>query len=264
MEERLRRETQEQLKPFGIVVNSQQPGADIKAVSVSALKTFVDEHRVVILRGFAPLLGQALPEFCRKLGEPLEWEFGTVNELRVEAGAMNYLYTSRAVPFHWDGAFAGRIPRYIFFHCDAAPPLGSGGETLFCDTLRLLAQASPAERERWRRIAITYTTEKIVHYGGTFTSRLITEHPDSGEEILRFAEPVEDLNPVRLEIEGLCGETERDFLDEMHRRLLDEHVCYVHGWADGDVLIADNHRLLHGRRAFTQSVERRIRRVNIL
>jgi L-tyrosine isonitrile desaturase/decarboxylase len=264
MEEILRKERPGPLKPFGIVINSEQHGADVDAVPVSALKRWVEEHRVVVLRGFAPLLGQALPEFCRKLGEPLEWEFGTVNELRVKDGARNYLYTARAVPFHWDGAFVGLVPRYIFFHCDVAPPAGSGGETLFCDTLRLLAHASPAERERWRRIAITYTTEKIVHYGGTFTSRLIRAHPESGEEILRFAEPVEDLNPVRLQIKGLCGETERDFLDDMHRRLHDERVCYSHHWMNGDVLIADNHRLLHGRRAFTQSVERRIRRVNIL
>jgi L-tyrosine isonitrile desaturase/decarboxylase len=260
----LKEERLSRLRPFGIVVSAEQQGASIDAVSISALKTLVDEHRVVLLRGFAPLPGDALPNFCRRLGEPLEWEFGTVNELRVQTEARNYLYTSGAVPFHWDGAFAGRVPRYIFFHCDVAPPLASGGETLFCDTTRLLSLASPAERERWSRIAITYTTEKIVHYGGTFTSPLITAHPDGVEEILRFAEPVADLNPVRLEIKGLTGQTEREFLEEMHRRLRDERASYVHRWMDGDVLIADNYRLLHGRRAFTQSAERRIRRVNIL
>lgn len=264
MEEMLAGETLEHLKPFGIVIKSRQQAAGIEAVSIPLLKTLIDEHRVVVLRGFAPLAGNALPEFCRRLGEPLEWEFGTVNELSLKPEAGNYLYTSRAVPFHWDGAFVGRIPHYIFFHCDAAPPQASGGETLFCDTLRLLARASSAERELWRRIAITYTTEKIVHYGGTFTSHLITRHPDSGEEVLRFAEPVEDLNPVRLKIEGIPEDTQKDFLDDMHVRLNDESACYAHAWVEGDVLIADNHRLLHGRRAFTESAARRIRRVNIL
>lgn len=260
----LKEESLSQLMPFGIVVNSEQQGASMEALSVYALKTLIDEHRVVVLRGFAPLSGDALTGFCRRFGEPLEWEFGTVNELRVRAEAGNYLYTNGAVPFHWDGAFAGRIPRYIFFHCDLAPTLESGGETLFCDTLRLLGLASPEERERWRRINITYTTEKIVHYGGSFSSPLITRHPDDGEEILRFAEPVEDLNPVRLEIEGLCAQNRNEFLEDMHRRLHDERACYVHRWAEGDLLIADNYRLLHGRRAFTPSAERRIRRVNIL
>lgn len=264
MKEMLFKERLSQLKPFGVVVGSEQQGASLDAVSISALKALVDEHRVVVLRGFAPLAGDALPQFCRRLGQLLEWEFGTVNELRVRAEAGNYLYTNGAVPFHWDGAFAGHVPRYIFFHCDAAPSVESGGETLFCDSVRLLALASSQERERWRRITITYTTEKIVHYGGSFTSPLIANHPDGGEEILRFAEPVEDLNPVRLEINGLHGQTRREFLGDMHRRLRDARACYVHEWMDGDVLIADNHRLLHGRRAFTKSTERRIRRVNIL
>src|ERR1051325_162615 len=107
-------------------------------------------------------------------------------------------------------------PRPAFSPWAAPPPGASGGETLFCDTLRLLARATPAERELWRRMAITYTTEKIVHYGGTFTSPLITRHPDTGEEVLRFAEPVEDLNPVRLKIEGIPESAQKEFLDDMH------------------------------------------------
>ena len=35
--------------------------------------------------------------------------------MKVDQQAQNYLYTNRSVPFHWDGAFAGRVPRYIFF-----------------------------------------------------------------------------------------------------------------------------------------------------
>ena len=85
------------------------------------LKEWVDAHRVVVLRGFAPLAGPALPEFCQSLGELLEWEFGAVNDLRIKSDTRNYLYTNREVPFHWDGAFIDRAPHYIFFHCDVAP-----------------------------------------------------------------------------------------------------------------------------------------------
>ncbi len=252
------------LIPFGVVVESKRQGADLRAVSVPVLKGWVDDHRVVVLRGFAPLAGPAMPQFCQRLGELLEWDFGAVNELRVQADARNYLYTNNAVPFHWDGAFAGRIPHYIFFHCETAPPQESRGETLFCDTIRLIKRATPRRREVWRRTVITYTTEKIVHYGGTFTSPMISRHPTSGEETLRFAEPVEDLNPVRLEIKGIPEEARADFLRDMHRRLNDPNVCYRHQWSSGDVLIADNHALLHGRRAFDRPRERHIRRVNIL
>ena len=256
--------TLEQLKPFGLVVESQQQGTDLQAIPVTVLKRWVDEHRVVVLRSFAALAGTELPAFCLSLGEILEWDFGSVNDLRVQADAQNYLYTSREVPFHWDGAFVGRIPHYIFFHCDVAPAPGTGGETVFCDTVGLLERAPLERREIWEQTTITYTTEKIVHYGGSFTSPMIGRHPFSGERVLRFAEPVVDLNPVQLEIKGLAGQAPVAFLEDMHQRLNDDDVCYRHEWRNGDVVIADNHVLLHGRRAFMESAGRQIRRVNIL
>jgi alpha-ketoglutarate-dependent taurine dioxygenase len=253
-----------QLEPFGLVVEAQQQDVDLRTVPIKVLQRWVDDHRIVILRRFTPLVGDELPEFCLGLGEILEWEFGSVNNLRVQADAQNYLYTNREVPFHWDGAFVGRIPHYIFFHCDVAPAPGDGGATLFCDSIRLLERAPVEQREMWEQTAITYTTEKIVHYGGRFTSPMIERHPVSGEKVLRFAEPVVDLNPVYLEIEGLPEEAQESFLEDMHLRLNDEDVCYAHEWKGGDVVIADNYVLLHGRRAFAEGAARQIRRVNIL
>jgi alpha-ketoglutarate-dependent taurine dioxygenase len=256
--------TLKQLTPFGAVVQSGRVGADLHIVPVFDLRAWVEKHRVVVLRRFAPLAGAALPEFCQSLGQLLEWDFGAVNDLSIRDDAENYLYTNRAVPFHWDGAFIGRVPHYIFFHCDAAPPRGSGGETLFCDTERLLERAPSERSEMWKRIVITYSTEKIVHYGGTFTSPIIARHPTTGTRVLRYAEPVSDLNPVRLEIRGIAEDSRSEFIEDMHRRLNDDNVCYRHEWLDGDVVIADNHVLLHGRRAFDRDAARHIRRVNIL
>lgn len=256
--------TLETLTPFGVSVSSLQAKAALRAAHIPALKELIDLHRVIVLRGFATLPGTALPDFCEGFGELLEWEFGTVNDLRQRAQAQNYLFTNRAVPFHWDGAFAGRVPHYIFFQCELAPPQGSGGETLFCDTIRLLKLAPSWRREVWEQTVITYTTEKIVHYGGAFTSPVISRHPVSGENVLRYAEPVTDLNPVQLEIHGLAPDAEKDFLEDLHRRLNDERACYQHQWQNGDIVIADNYALLHGRHAFDEKAERHIRRVNIL
>ena len=254
----------EEQEPFGLIVQARQAGADLRSIDVPLLEQWVDDHRVVSLRRCAALAGDELPAFCRRLGEILEWDFGAVNELRVKPDAGNYLYTNSEVPFHWDGAFVGRVPHYIFFHCDVAPRSGSGGETLFSDSSLLLAQA-PADRlELWAKTTITYTTEKIVHYGGRFSSPMICPHPFTGEKVVRFAEPVTDLNPVQLEIEGIPKVDQADFLDDIHERLGDDEVCSQHEWQAGDVVIADNFVLLHGRNAFRRDAERSIRRVNIL
>ena len=247
----------EQLSPFGLLVRSISPGTDLEVVPTSLLQQWIDEHRFIVLKGFAP---PAMPDYCRRLGELLEWEFGAVNDLRVDPETKNYLYTNRAVPFHWDGAFVGRVPHYIFFHCDVAPDPDAGGETLFCDTVRLLDHATEL-LPIWDKVVITYTTEKIVHYGGTFSSPLIASHPSLGIRVLRYAEPVDDLNPVQLNVKGI---DQRELIEDMHRRLNDERCCYAYQWESGDVVIADNHALLHGRRAFAEKAERHIRRVNIL
>lgn len=254
----------DQLLPFGLVIRSDSPIADLTDIETLHLKKKLDEHRVLVLRGFAPLSGNAFPEYCQKFGEILEWEFGSVNHLQVNPDARNYLYTNHHVPFHWDGAFLPQAPHYIFFHCDLAPPTGSGGETLFCDTTRVLGNASTEYQERWKDIVITYTTEKVVHYGGTFTSPMVVKHPLNNTVTLRYAEPVSDINPVELVIHNLSDEEQAEFIQDMNDRLTDKRHCYSHQWENGDVVIADNFTLLHGRRAFEQGTVRQIRRVNIL
>jgi L-tyrosine isonitrile desaturase/decarboxylase len=251
-----------EMVPFGVILSAAEASQDLRSPAVHVLRGLVEEHRVVILRGFSPLADDEFPDFCRRFGELQEWDFGVVNNLRVDPKAANYLYTNRKVPFHWDGAFAGQIPHYIIFHCDAAPEDG-GGETLFCDTVRLLRAAPTNLVKIWRRVEITYTTEKVVHYGGSFTSPLITRHPTRPQEIMRFAEPVFDLNPVRLEIHGLSEVSPAEFLADLNQRLYDKAFCYQHEWRGGDLVIADNFVLLHGRREFDQSTERQIRRVNV-
>jgi L-tyrosine isonitrile desaturase/decarboxylase len=254
----------EQLNPFGVVVHSDHPGQNVSAIDTAYLKDQIEDHRVVIMRGFAPLGGDAFPEFCKQFGSILEWDFGAVNDLRVKPDARNYLYTNHDVPFHWDGAFVSRAPHYIIFHCDIGAPSGSGGETLFCDTTRLLTNAPAEVRERWERVVITYTTEKIVHYGGTFTSPMITRHPLNDRPVVRYAEPVVDLNPVELVVRDLDGMDQNGFIDDMRQRLNDQRCCYSHSWATGDLVIADNYTLLHGRRAFAPGAQRHIRRVNVI
>lgn len=254
----------QQLDPFGVVIHSDQPGQNLSAITATCLKDQIEKHRVAILRGFAPLADNTFPEFCKQFGSIQEWDFGAVNDLRVKADTRNYLYTNHAVPFHWDGAFVSRAPHYIIFHCDRAPTAASGGETLFCDTTLLLKHASAEARELWERVVITYTTEKIVHYGGTFTSRMVVQHPLNGQPVLRYAEPVADLNPVELIIEGLSGTDQTKFIDDMRQRLNDQRCCYSHSWLSGDLVIADNYTLLHGRREFAPGVPRHIRRVNVL
>lgn len=256
--------TTRELEPFGLEITAVSASASVENIETAVLKDWIAKHRYVLLRGFAALSTEDMTRLAGTLGKSLEWEFGAINELIAKPDAKNYIYTTGAVPFHWDGAFVGKIPHYILFSCEVAPPENSGGETIFCDGAKLLKEATAKQRALWAATSVTYSTEKVVHYGGSFTSPMIAQHPVSGEETLRFAEPVRDLNPVSLEVPGMSAQDRDALIAEMTALLRNPHYCVAHAWRAGDVLVADNHALLHGRNAFVHSGLRHIRRINIL
>jgi len=77
--------------------------------------------------------------------------------------------------------------------------------------------------------------------------------------IPRYAEKYPDVS-VELGVTGRFV----DLVEEMAVLLRDPRFCVAHIWQPGDVLIADNHALLHGRNAFVHAAKRRLRRINIL
>lgn len=253
------------LAPFGVLAETTAVGADVRSVPAPVLSPLLEASRILVLRGFSLLDGRDLVEYCASWGEVLTWDFGTVLELSVHQDPKNYLFTDGDVPFHWDGAFAAAAPSYIVFQCVEAP-VDPGGETVFCDSVRVFDEASDAEKAMWRSMTITYCTEKLAHYGGRVTVPLVSAHPHTALPRLRYAEPLDSgrfLNPLSVEVTGLPSEQQDEFFEEMRRRIYQPDVCYAHRWHQGDLLIADNHALLHGRRAF-RGARRRLQRVHIL
>jgi alpha-ketoglutarate-dependent taurine dioxygenase len=166
------------LTPFGLALTFPD-GTRWDDLDPAQLRAWVDEHRVVVLRGLAPMAPEVLAAASRRLGPLQPWPFGAVHEIERVADTENYLYTEHDVPLHWDAAFANAVPHFLVFRCVAAPPPEAGGETVFVDTIAVLARASAAQRERWGRSDVRYRTEKKVHYGGVFTAKVIGRHPGS-------------------------------------------------------------------------------------
>lgn len=244
------------LKPFGICIEHADPWA----IDPETIHELVREHRVVVLRRTAALDDTGLARWSARLGMVLRWEFGDVNDLRVRPDKKNYLYTNGEVPLHWDGAFASAVPRYLVFQCREAPVANQGGETVFVDAVGPFRDASEEQRTAWQATAMTYDTEKVVHYGGKITQPLVDRHPLTDEPVLRFAEPVDGLNPVDVAVSsGLYADY-----------ALAIHVCeqpqyrMLHVWEVDDIVVADNHALLHGRTSYANDTPRRLARVNVL
>jgi alpha-ketoglutarate-dependent taurine dioxygenase len=258
----------QRIAPFGLVVEAAPGRRDLLQTAMPPLRELVNEHRLVVLRGFDPLDRDGLVAFASSWGRLLEWNFGTVLELVEHDRPANYLFTSGSVPFHWDGAFAQETPWLQVFQCLQAPRPGTGGETLFADTTRIWQDASTAQRARWEQTALTYATDKVAHYGGRITAPLVAVHPATGERIVRFAEPpnetTADLNPLAVEAPGLSAGQLDELIRELCGLLYDPRYCYAHPWEQGDFVVADNHALLHGRKAYLAHSPRHLRRIHVL
>jgi alpha-ketoglutarate-dependent taurine dioxygenase len=243
------------LHPFGVEL-TMLPTA-------SVLVELILKHGLVLVRGQSMATREAFINYAQDMGELLAWDFGLVNELKMNDQAINYLYSSEAVPFHWDGAFK-QSPAALLFHCITAPNYQAGGETLFTHTTKIYDEASDEMKEAWAQIQITYETEQVAHYGGRVTRSMLSQHPYNKEVILRYAEPVfTDRNPVSVTVAGMDLVLQKLFIEDMAALIRNPRYCYQHAWQDGDLLFADNHALIHGRHAIKSGSARHIRRIQV-
>lgn len=255
------------LRPFGLEVQARAPGQDLRALAGPRLRALAEESGLLVLRGFAPLSRDALLAHAGTVGEVYTWDTGAVLELVAHAEPKNYRVATGGVPLHWDGAFRERAPSLQLFQCLRAPHPGTGGETQFCDTRRVLVRASPRERARWEEVTITYSTEEVSREGGTFSARLVSLHPHTGRPTLRLGLPSDEETspetPVEVRVEGMSTMEGAQLIAGLRERLYLPAYCYAHTWRDGDFLIADNHAMLHGRRPFSACSPRHLQRVHL-
>jgi len=258
------------LQPFGLEIHAEEDRQlSIDRVLVDWLKPLLLEHRLVVLRGFKEVEEkEQFSNLGRQWGELLEWNFGTVFEVVEHADPTNYLFTSGSVPYHWDGAFADRVPWLQFFYCREADSQTTGGETIFCNTAALWKSLGLNNQEVWKSVEIEYATEKVAHYGGLIRTSLVARHPLTDETVLRFAEPANattvPLNTPSLQVRGIPVADVPNFLAELTELIYDNRFVYAHRWKPGDFVLADNYVLLHGRNKYQQNLSRRLWRVHIL
>lgn len=259
----------EAMSPYGVMIRPRMASTDPTEVPILVARQLAREHHLLVLRGFDPFPGaEELARYAGSWGQVLTWPFGDVLELVEHERPTDHVFDSTAVTFHWDGMFVETVPEFQIFQCVSALADEQGGRTIFCDTTRVLISASPATRALWERLILTYRVIKESHYGGTAMSPLVVEHPNCGFLTMRYLEPVPDdiryLNRPRVEFHDLPAERVVAVEQQLKDALYDPQHCYAHSWQAGDVVVADNYTLLHGREPYTSRCGRHLRRVHVL
>lgn len=257
------------MKPFGVLIEPTEPGQDIYELDIEALRAIFQKEQLLALRGFRTFHGaEAFANYCESWGEISVWPFGKVLELVEHENAQDHIFDSNYVPLHWDGMYRPQVPEYQIFHCVTAPLEGHGGRTTFSNTVLALEHATPEQRELWSRVTGIYK-RKMEFYDSKTVSPIIAKHPLRGFPVIRYNEPPTAdkghfVNPPDLEFLGLGDVEASIFHRELGAALYSPKNYYAHEWQTGDVIVADNFTLLHGREGFVSKSPRHIRRVHVL
>ncbi len=257
------------ISPFGLLIESKEASQDIRGLDVEEVRKLFHKEHLIVLRGLHTFRGaEDFSEYCERWGKISVWPFGKVLELVEQENPKDHIFDNNYVPLHWDGMYRPQVPEYQMFHCVCAPLPGHGGRTTFSNTILALKHTSPDLRNLWSKVTGTYQ-RKMEFYNSKTVSSIITQHPHRGYPVIRYNEPPSTekenfLNPPDLDFAGLSSEEREIFHRSLREALYAPGNFYAHEWQTGDVVIADNLSLLHGREKFVSKSPRHIRRVHVL
>ncbi len=249
--------------PFGKCIVAESLTAINNTHSVSKLLNTVNNDQLVIIRTTAGSENEEILHFLRSLGDPILNEDGTINIHDLyprESDRFDRNFTNKALPLHWDGwsSTSFRMDLQVYFCVE--PPEAGEGETIFSNTRKILDSLSEEQSQLLSSLKVWYQIPKPGMEHVSFSHDLIMTHPYSGLPVIRFAENFSD-SFQKTEFEGLLPAESIQLYANIVHDLYKKENLYAHCWKKGDIVIADNNALLHGRRAFTS--KRRILRYGI-
>ena len=249
-------------------------------VDVSWMKMLMQKFGFVVLRRSKGVLDQErYTHFCEQFSSPVMWKFGAVLSIKPQLNPDGSHSSRETLPLHFDlcyppdylaksGLYEDYVSQYFMLYCVKAPSKHAGGKTNFVNGRRLLEAASVQEITQWKNTTISNSTPLVYHGGRTYSYPVIMSHPKTDEPILRYLEPSENrVQAVESECsiggEVLEARAFEEFSDRMKRMMRDPRWYLEHTWTDGDIVLIENHLLLHGRTQVNEETERELWRVQI-
>lgn len=248
--------------------NNSDEKPSCSLLSAATLRSLCLDYGFVVLRGFQIQSQEHLVEFASEFGKPVPWEFGVLKTIRPQKQPDGFVASREAVPLHWDlclppsyleesGYYEDFTPQFFTLYCHQAPANGEGQTTLV-DGRRVLENAGYQKVETWKQVTIYYYT-KLTYFGGKQRSYpLIGQHPITGEDIFRYHERWNSkLQTVELSSPSLPQKDFQQLIKELQASVYNNSCFVSHDWYQGDLLLVENHYMLHGRASVSDLTEDR-------
>lgn len=209
----------------------------------------------------APQEPSGTAEFAERFGPVRHTSYGPVQEFKTVANPRTAAETGRAQIPHTDEPYRYNPPGFLFFHSAVAGPEGQGS-SLFVDGFAAAEELRRTNLDAFETLAtvpvpVHRLHEDDVHF--LTESRVITIGPDDTLEAIRLnTRCFADLDPT----DSRTGEV----LDALAALVAiielphQQRVLHLHA---GDMVAFDNHRVMHGRTAFSDSTARHLLSCNV-
>ena len=198
-----------------------------------------------------------LESFAQSFGPLLETNYGRVFEIVVdsESSQKSIANSQKNLISHTDDAYQSAPPGIIFFHCLKANNDGSGQST-FVDGFQIgevLRQEDRSAFDLLCRYEVSFQKHYQDRIDMRFKSPVFCLDSDDNLKQVRIS----NLFPAPLDLPEAVIEPFYAAYRKLMQLYTDPKYCLKHGLQPGDLVMFDNHRILHGRSAIAIQNQRR-------
>jgi taurine dioxygenase len=252
-----------------IVPLSPVLGADVRGMTVNGLtpelaaelQESFHAHHLLCFRG-EPLCASDFAELSRCFGTAQQQLIRSKRSAQApEVSVLESTYKTpqtkpddlgqvRLSHWHTDDSYFAKPAKATMLQALNIP--SSGGQTLFCNTVKAWDELDPALKSEIRNLRAIhgYDTPRAPARAEKRTEQEAAETPDVAHPLVRTHEESGRqaiyFNPNRTDhIVGIDRKRSDEILDTLYAHMTQECYQYHHEWTAGDILLWDNRCLLH-------------------
>lgn len=223
--------------------------------SADEIQALIDEHRFLVFTE-NPITAEEVEDFLQQFG-PLTQNNRRKGAVLAIDGSKNdegeVLLGQGFLPLHRDGALMGTNVQMVGIFCQEYKNV-QNGRTFVTDS-EAIQKVIPSEyMDLLREKGIEGKPVDSYYLKSADSWHPIKGFIDvDGEEFLNigFPSPEGEKPSWLLQIPGETEEKCKKIFDTLSDIAMDEKYCYYHEWQEGELILFDNRRTLHGREAFT-------------